>query len=129
MNIAEFRRLAKPHKYGAKRVKLDGITFGSELEAGRYQQLKLLERAGAICELKVHPRYELRAYVPGGDVVIGEYEADFGYREMREPGIVGSLIVEDCKGVRLPLYLWKKKHFEAQYRVKIREITKRTSRS
>jgi len=45
------------NKFGARRVILDGITFDSRKEARRYQQLKLLERAGVIRALQVHPRF------------------------------------------------------------------------
>lgn len=33
----------------------------------------------------------------------------------------GKFVVEDCKGMKTPLYLWKRRHFEIQYGVKIRE--------
>ena len=41
---------SKPNfnKFGAKRTTIDGITFDSKLEADRYIQLKLLEKAGKI---------------------------------------------------------------------------------
>ena len=48
-------------------------------------------------------------------ITIGHYVADFEYLE-------GDVrIVEDVKGMKTPLYRWKKKHFEAQYGLKIRE--------
>lgn len=122
MNIAEFRRLAKPHKYGAKRVKVDGIGFDSLLEFRRYQQLKLLERAGEICELKVHPRYPLFAAVSCDAVLIGHCEFDFSYREVPEPGVCGPIVIEDAKGAWTALGRWKLNHFQTQYRVKVRII-------
>jgi len=36
------------NKYRAKKVKLDGITFDSKLEAARYTHLKELEADGII---------------------------------------------------------------------------------
>jgi len=35
------------NKYGAKKTVVDNITFDSKKEAARYQELKLLEKAGA----------------------------------------------------------------------------------
>ena len=39
------------NKYNAKKTELDGIVFDSRKEAGRYAELKLLERAGHIEDL------------------------------------------------------------------------------
>ena len=38
------------NKYHAKKCVVDGITFDSIKEAGRYRELRLLERAGKIRE-------------------------------------------------------------------------------
>ena len=46
---------------------------------------------------------------------IGQYVADFVYYEN------GQEVVEDVKGVRTPLYKWKRKHFAAHYGKEIRE--------
>ena len=46
---------------------------------------------------------------------IGKYVADFVYIENDEE------VIEDSKGYRTPLYRWKKKHVEAQYKRKIKE--------
>lgn len=41
----------KKSKYHAKKVEVNGITFDSKKEAKRYEELKLLERCGAIKDL------------------------------------------------------------------------------
>jgi hypothetical protein len=47
-------------KYGNRRVKTAaGVSFDSQSEAKRWAELKLLERAGEIRELTLHPRYDL----------------------------------------------------------------------
>lgn len=109
-------------KYGAVKTTIDGIVFASKKEAARYQELRLLEKAGEIRELELQPRFPL--LVPsrgrGGPwdrEHIGDYVADFRYRE----GPRGLLRIEDVKGMKTPLYRWKKKHVEAQYGVVIRE--------
>ena len=102
---------SKYGKFGAKPVPIDGHRFPSKAEGARYQTLKLLERAGKITGLTLQPRFPM--IVSG--ITIGHYVADFEYLE-------GDVrIVEDVKGMKTPLYRWKKKHFEAQYGLKIRE--------
>ena len=46
-------------KYHNTKTVADGIKFDSKLEAERYEQLKILERAGVIRDLKLQPEYEL----------------------------------------------------------------------
>lgn len=129
--IAAAKATRKPHKYGAKRTVVDGITFHSQKEAKRYGELKLLEKAGEIWELELQPTFPLMvpstsgrafraavAIAQGGTWRIGEYRGDFAYFDKRSDGRV----VEDVKGFKTPLYRWKKKHVEAQYGIQIREV-------
>ena len=99
-------------KYGNKRTVVDGITFHSKREANRWQELRLLQRAGKIALLRRQVRFKLAV----NGVVIGCYVADFTYIEH------GRLVVEDSKGMRLDLYKWKAQHFAAQYGFAIREV-------
>lgn len=99
-------------KYAAVRTTVDGITFASKREAARYGELKLLERAGAIQNLRLQPRYVLHA---GNGVKVCEYVADYEYLEN------GVLITEDCKGFRTEVYKLKSRHFKAEYGREIRE--------
>ena len=110
--IEEFFK--RPHKYGARKVKDDGYTFDSQAEHRRYRELKLLERAGAIHDLRVHPTYVLRG---AGNVKVCRYIADFTYVE---PG--RGVVTEDVKGVRTQVYLLKRKLFEAQFRRPVVEL-------
>lgn len=104
----------RPHKYGAKKVRDDGYTFDSAAEHRRYRELRLLERAGAIHDLRVHPVYVLRG---AGNVRVCRYIADFTYVE---PG--RGVVTEDVKGVRTQVYLLKRKLFEAQFRRPVVEL-------
>ena len=104
-------------KFNAKPTVVDGIRFASQKEAKRYSELKLLEKAGVIYSLQLQPRFDLR--VEDGEV-IGRYVADFQYNQACFGG--SRRVVEDVKGFKTPLYRWKKKHVEAQYNIKIREI-------
>lgn len=76
-------------KYGNRKTVYEGITFDSQKEARRYRELRLLQKAGQISELKLQVSYIL---IPAGN---GEravkYIADFTYVEN------GRQIVEDIK--------------------------------
>ena len=85
-------------KYKNHKVEVDGIVFDSKKEAKRYEELKLLEAAKEITELKRQVPFLL---IPSqridGKVVEREvkYIADFTYRDSE-----GNYIVEDVKGYR-----------------------------
>lgn len=96
------------------RTVLDGITFDSKREAGRYQALKLMEQHGAVRELRVHPVYPL---VVNGEHIC-DYEADFSYRNT-----AGVLVVEDVKGRKsggpFDLFKLKAKLMKALYGIEV----------
>lgn len=82
------------NKYRSRRVQADGIMFDSQAEADRWAELRLLERAGEIENLRPRPRWVLQlAFTrPDGRKVRAIiYEADFSYLED------GQLVVEDVK--------------------------------
>ena len=115
----------KRSKYNARKTVVDGIRFDSKAEAKRYQELKMLERAGEVKELQLQYIYPLM--VPGvGNggayerVCVGKYIADFRYRK----GPRGLLMVEDVKGVKTAIYRLKKKMVEAQYNITITEVAR-----
>lgn len=112
------QKTAKAHKYGARAKVVDGIRFASSKEAKRYQELRMLEKAGQIHSLRLQPRFALD--VIGGFVqdirtTIGFYVADFDYFEVRRD----TRVVEDVKGYDVPLGRWKRRHAEAQYGITI----------
>lgn len=92
--------------------------FDSIKEARRYQELKLLLRAGAISDLKLQVPYELipAQYINGKCVERAvKYIADFVYTEN------GKEIVEDAKGVRTDTYKIKKKLMLYVYGIRLKE--------
>ena len=108
-------------KYGAVRTEVDGISFASKKEARRYSELRLLERAGKIECLRLQPRYPLVV----ANKLVCTYVADFAYHllEKDEDGWkVYSLIVEDAKGMKTPVYKLKAKLFEACMGFAITEV-------
>jgi len=104
-----------PSKYRNVRTVVDGITFDSAAEARRYEQLKLLEIGGAILDLELQPRYEIK--VNNHKVCV--YVADFRYVETA----TGEVMVEDVKGVRTALYKLKRKLVKAVHGIDIYETT------
>lgn len=100
-------------KYRSKKTKVDGIAFDSKKEAARYQELKLMERAGVIKDLSLQPNFLLQdkfKYKGKAQRKI-EYIADFMYWDCEKK----TCIVEDVKGVRTEVYKIKKKIFLKKY--------------
>ena len=106
------------NKYGNTKITVDGETFDSKKEYNRYCELRLLERAKVISNLRRQVPFELipaqYETIPTGEYYkIGEkkgqpkykdvcieqslvYNADFVYQEN------GQTVVEDIKGYRDP---------------------------
>ena len=102
-------------KYRAIPTVIDGIRFDSKKEAKRYQDLKLLERAGKIRNLVVDKKC-LKYSLDANGVHICNYVADFGYVED------GKLVIEDAKGFKTPVYKLKKKLMKAIHGIEIQEV-------
>lgn len=101
------------NKYGNTRVVVDGIKFDSKKEARRYQELKIMVKAGLINQLELQPKFDL---IVNGKKC-GFYKADFQYVELDQ----GKQIVEDVKGMKTPVYNLKKKLVKAIYGIAILE--------
>ena len=120
------------NKYHNRKVRTsDGIVHDSKKEAIRWQELKLLEAAGKIFDVRrqmefllIPPQYE--------EITIGKrnkktkrklveracnYRADFVYHDEK-----GELVVEDTKGFKTRDYIIKRKLMLYVYGVKITEV-------
>lgn len=128
----------KKSKYHSRKITRDGMTFDSIKEYRRFRELRLLEKAGAIHDLKTQVKFELipaqyeeiptgKYYVRGERkgqpkmkrVCIEEsvcYYADFVYTEN------GNQVVEDAKGFRTAEYKIKKKMLLYFHGIKINEV-------
>lgn len=95
----------KRNKYGAVSQWIDGYYFKSKKEARRYGTLKTLQMAKEISELKVHPKYPIT--INGKEIC--NVELDFSYKKD------GNLVVEDTKGMDLPISKLKRKMVNAVY--------------
>lgn len=109
-------------KYGNRKLTIDGITFDSQKEARRWQELKLLERAGEISDLQRQVPYII---IPAqrdenGKLIEREcrYVADFVYTEN------GKTVVEDTKSTatKTPEYIIKRKLLLEKFGIRIREV-------
>lgn len=100
-------------KYNNQKTIVDGIEFDSKKEATRFGQLKAMERAGIINDLKLQMPmpYELNGKK------IFKYICDFVYFHREQ----NQLIFEDVKGMKTPVYKLKKKLIENMYQIKITE--------
>lgn len=108
-------------KHGNKKVKVDGMTFDSQREYSRWQDLKVKEKYGLITDLQRQVPYVLAPSVKlnGRTKPAIRYYADFTYREC------GFTIVEDAKSPHLrkdPVYRIKKHLMMAVHSVEIREV-------
>lgn len=99
-------------KYRAVKTTVGNITFDSKREAARFQELRLLFRAGEIRNLELQPKLD---FVLEGEKIF-TYRPDFIYFDR-----YGSRVVEDVKGVRTAVYRLKKKLIEKQFKLKIME--------
>lgn len=125
-----WNRYGTSNKYKNKKVEVDGIVFDSKKEAKRYQELLLLEKAGAIQNLQMQVRYVLiptqrepdtigaRGGIHKGKVIEKEcaYVADFIYLEN------GKMVVEDTKGMRTKDYVIKRKLMLYIHGIRIKEV-------
>lgn len=108
-------------KYHNRKTTVDGVTYDSRREAERSIELRLMERAGRITNLRRQVRFEVipTLYVDGR---VAErktvYVADFVYTDAK----TGEAVVEDVKGIRTKEYKLKRKLMLEKYGIQIREI-------
>lgn len=123
-------------KYHSTKVVIDGIEFHSKKEAQRYQQLKLMEKAGVIANLQRQVKYELipAQYIDGKCVERAvTYTSDFEYDEtvpLRQRTVMADTnarmpvrhIVEDVKGMRTKDYIIKRKLMLYKHGIRMQEL-------
>lgn len=95
----------------------DNITHASKRQADRWIALHLMQRAKRVRDLRREVRYPIT--VKGVEVCI--YIADHVYEERQKDG-TWTLIVEDVKGQRTPVYKLKKRLMRACLGIEIREV-------
>lgn len=116
-----YARYPQRSKYRNEKIVVDNIKFDSNREGQRYLDLKMLERAGEIKDLRLQYKFILQdGYVgPTGKKIRPiTYVADFVYYDIKK----GCMVVEDVKGMRTDVYKLKKKLFEFRYGIPIIEV-------
>lgn len=110
-------------KFGNKKYSIDGIKFDSKKEADRYCELRMLERAGQISDLKLQVPFILipaqYREVNGKNKCVERactYIADFVYTEN------GERVVEDVKGFKTETYKIKRKLMLYKFGIRINEV-------
>ena len=100
-------------KYHSKKTTIYGITFDSKREADRYCELRLLEMAGKIKDLRLQYQFILQPPFRknGKSIRAITYVADFVYCDLERMRIV----VEDVKGYKTKEYMLKRKMFEYKF--------------
>ena len=110
------------NKYGNHRVVTEDGTFDSVKEHRRWMELKLLQRAGEIRELRRQVPFVIIPVQKDekGKVIEREtrYIADFAYRETKD----NRLVVEDTKGMKTKEYILKRKLMLYRNGIRIREV-------
>lgn len=125
------------NKYHAKKVTVDGETYDSKKEYKRFLELKKLETAGEIKNLRRQVKFELLPAQYSSQQVISAktgkdlkpkikcleravyYIADFVYEDKK-----GKQIVEDTKGQRTKDYILKRKMMLYLKKIIIKEVWK-----
>lgn len=112
--------MLKRNKYRNIKTVIDGITFDSKHEAARYEELKLLQRAGVIRDLELQQPFELIPTQHIGKETYRKcvYWADFVYYNNR----LHKMIVEDAKGMKTDVYKIKKLLMLYIYHIEIQEV-------
>ena len=105
-------------KYNSQKMDVDGIEFDSKKEARRWCELRLLEKAGAIKDLKRQVKFVLIPTQKTAGKTVREcaYVADFVYNEN------GKTVVEDTKGFKTKDYLIKRKLMLWVHGISIKEV-------
>lgn len=106
--------MSRANKFNAKATEVDGQRFASQREAQRFSDLKMLERAGIIADLKTQVPFDCR--INGQKICT--YKADFSYTQTE----TGQRVIEDSKGYPTPVYRLKKKLVEALHNILIVEV-------
>ena len=116
-------------KYGNRKVKRDGMVFDSKREADRWNELKLLEKAGKISNLQRQVKYELIPtqysdweYTKNGKKKVVEREASYIADFVYHDNVLGTEIVEDVKGMRTEAYIIKRKLMKYVHGIQIVEV-------
>lgn len=104
-------------KYRNEPIVVEGERFDSKREYRRWCDLKVMEQAGEIVQLRRQTRWKLIV----GSVLVCTYVDDFDYMK----GDTGERVVEDIKSpitAKNPVYRLKRKLMKACYDIDVAEV-------
>lgn len=106
-------------KYGNKKIKTEDGVFDSKREYIRWRELKLMEKAREITDLRRQVSFTLipAQKYDGGTERAVKYVADFVYYDKK-----ASLHVEDVKGVKTRDYIIKRKLMLKCFGIHVEEV-------
>ncbi len=117
-------------KYKNRKIQFDGQQFDSQKEANRWHELRILQRAGEICELRRQVEFVLIPYQKVQNPITHDwvkerdvkYVADFVYTDKA----TNLTVVEDVKGYRsgeaYRLFVLKRKLMLYHFGIQVKEI-------
>ena len=114
------------NKYGNRKTEIDGIMFDSIKEGNRYKELKLMQKAGVIKNLRLQQKFCLIPTIEGSRGGVKQratyYIADFVYLEKTDGN--WKMVVEDVKSpaTKTAAYKLKKKLMYWRHGIEIREV-------
>lgn len=106
----------KRHKYGARKVEVNGEVLDSTLEARHYARLLMLQKAGEVVEIRRQVPFIIEAIPKELSL---KYVADFvvTFKD-------GHTEVQDCKGFETREYKRKKRLLKKLLNIEIIEVRK-----
>lgn len=114
--LADFQASGpKKSKYGNAPTEIDGHRFASKKEGARYAELRLLEKAGVITDLRMQVAFPLDV----NGYPVARYVCDFLYVQ------AGERVVEDVKSAitrKNPVYRIKRALMRAIHNVDVQEV-------
>lgn len=117
--IANLTKPVRASKYGNTKCEHAGIKFDSQRERSRWFHLIQLQAAGEIRDLQLQVPFVIApaAIVSGKKRRARTYVADFVYSTS-----AGAQIVEDVKGMKTAMYLFKRHLMKTMHDIDIVEI-------
>jgi hypothetical protein len=124
--MSSARRRPRANKFGAVKTVVDGITFDSIAESERYKDLKHLEKAGKISNLRLQVPFIIIPSVEldGKKTQPNKYIADFVYFDTNK----NCEVTEDLKGFKTAEYKMKRKLMKYFHNIEVLETSARRSR-
>ena len=137
--LQKLKQQEKPSKYGNVKEQRGAITFDSKKEAGRFDELMAMQKAGLIRNLKLQHEFTLQAAyttAEGERIRAIRYLADFSYERLKSARCVSGgetatdefdawvPVVEDVKSraTKTATYRMKRKLMQERFGLDVEEI-------